>query len=59
MRLNKAMEYGLVLPTDKSWPGQARMTQVRRGWLTLRRAEFPFANNPPVYPGAQQENKKD
>jgi hypothetical protein len=35
------------------------MTQVRRGWLTLRRAELPFANNPPVYPGAQQGNKHE
>ena len=29
--------------------------QVRRGWLTLRRAELSSANNAPVYPGAQGE----
>jgi hypothetical protein len=26
---------------------------VRRGWLTLHRAELSSANNAPVYPGAQ------
>jgi hypothetical protein len=34
------------------------MTQVRRGWLTLRRTELPSANNPPVYP-AHKENKHE
>src|SRR5262245_50713967 len=29
--------------------------QVRRGWLTLRRAKLASANNVPVYPGAQGE----
>jgi hypothetical protein len=28
--------------------------QVRRGRLTLRRAELSSANNAPVYPGAQE-----
>lgn len=32
------------IANDDSSPG---------GWLTLSRAELPFANNPPVYPGAQ------
>src|SRR5262249_49162904 len=31
--------------------------QVRRGWLTLRRAELASANNVPVYPGAQGERQ--
>jgi hypothetical protein len=34
------------------------MIQVRRGWLTLRRAGLPSANNPPVYPGLK-ENKHE
>jgi hypothetical protein len=33
----------------------SHMTQVRYGWLTLRRAKLPFANNPSVTPGVQGE----
>ena len=34
------------------------MTQVRRGWLTLRRAELPSANNSRFIP-AHKENKHE
>ena len=34
------------------------MAQVRRGWLTVGRAELPSANNPLVTP-AHKENKHE